>query len=84
MLSVLPPLSRLRLRAVVDLVEDNVVEVDSPLLMLAVIRFGRLTMEDDDETLDAVVVVIAVVRGMLSIDDCEDAKNKQTINVFNL
>ena len=67
--------------AVVDLVEDNVVEVDSPLLMLAVKRFGRLAMDDDDETFDVVVVVvIAVVRGMLSIDDCEDANNKKTIN----
>lgn len=53
-------------------------EVDSPLLLLAVRRFGRLTMEDDDETFD--VVVTAVVRGMLSIDDCEDAKNNKQLN----
>lgn len=52
-----------------DLVETVVDVVDSALLAtleaVGVVRFVRLALEDKDETF--------VVRGRLSIDDCDDA-----------
>jgi hypothetical protein len=64
--SLLVPFSRFLLE--VDFVDDKVADaVDSPLF--EVVFFVRLAVDDDkDETF--------VVRGMLSIDDCDDAVSK--------
>lgn len=65
-LSLLMPLSRFLLE--VDFEEETVVDVDSALLVTA--RLVRLAFDDKDET-------FAVVRGRLSIEDCDEAINFQ-------